>query len=106
MITRNQDRCYECICYSVRRCELYYVCTYTGVCIICSFVFAKNFFKKRGAFHRGLLVRGAIGQGADVRGLVSTGGGGGGHLSGGQLSRGRLSLGKLAGLPQMNMSID
>ena len=39
---------------------------------VCSYVFAKNFLKKKqGTFDRGLLVRGgggAIGQGADVRG--------------------------------------
>ena len=46
----------------------------TGLCTICSFVFAKNFFKNGGHLTGGLLVRGAIGQGTCVHG---------GHLSGG-----------------------
>ena len=97
MISTNQDKRYEFICYRARRCELYYVCTCTSlhVCTICSFVFAKNFFKKTGGiWPGGLLVRGAIGQGADVRGACVHGGicpgaivrGGGALMSWGQLA--------------------
>ena len=61
--------------YRARRCELYYVCTYTDLCTICSFVFAKNFFKKRGAFDRGAIgTGGGLARGLMSRGLVSTGG--------------------------------
>ena len=93
MISTNQDKCYECICYRTRRCELYYVCTYTGLCTICSFVFAKNFLKKRVAFDRGAIGTGAIGQGGGLMsgGLVSTGGFVRGQLSGGRLSQRQLA---------------
>ena len=84
MISTNQDKCYECICYRARRCELYYVCTDTGLCTICSFVFAKNFLKKRVAFDRGLLVRGQLARG-----------GGGGLMSGGLVSTGSICPGAI-----------
>ena len=69
---------------------IYYVCTYTGLCTICSF------FLKQGAIDRGAMGTGAIGQGVDVRGACVHGGicpgaivlgGGGGSFVPGAIGR-------------------